>query len=97
MPEMWGNSMLQNEKQINNSVIEYNKRLNFSTKEFEYLCKYAGFTDIELEIFKLRQRGFNNIQIGVLVNLSKSSVDKYIAKIKKKILKAIAQWDKTFD
>lgn len=39
-------------------------KLQFSTAEREYFEKEAGFTDEELEIFRLRSRGFTVLQIS---------------------------------
>lgn len=80
--------MLQNEKCLN---IDYNEKLNFTKIEYDYLCKYCGFTDIEIRIFELRQRGVNNIKISLMLDLSQSTVNRNIAKIKKKIKKTILQ------
>lgn len=88
MSSMWRHPMLQNEKCLN---IDYNEKLNFTKIEYDYLCKYCGFTDIEIRIFELRQRGVNNIKISLMLDLSQSTVNRNIAKIKKKIKKTILQ------
>lgn len=88
MSEVWGYQMLPNEKCIN---IDFNKKLNFTTIEYEYLCKYCGFTDVELKVFEMRQRGMNNIRISLMLRLSQSTINRHISKIKKKIKKTILQ------
>lgn len=39
-------------------------KLQFSTKEREYFERECGFTDEELDIFKLRARGYSIIRIS---------------------------------
>lgn len=38
--------------------------LQFSTREREYYEREAGFTDEEIEIFRMRSRGFSIIKIS---------------------------------
>ena len=38
--------------------------LQFSTREREYYEREAGFTDEEIEIFRMRSRGFSIIRIS---------------------------------
>lgn len=40
-------------------------KLQFSTKEREFFEREAGFTDEELEIFRLRNRGFTVFNISL--------------------------------
>ena len=74
--------------------------LQFTTAEREYLERECGFTDEELEIFRLRARGYSVIQISFKMEelhereypsgtYSVSKVEARIRSIKKKILKVI--------
>lgn len=72
-------------------------KLQFSTKEREYFERECGFTDEELEIFRLRARGFSIIKISFIMEekfgkeipggqYSVSKVENRIRSIKDKIL-----------
>lgn len=74
--------------------------LQFTTSEREYFEKECGFTDEELEIFRLRARGKSVLQISFIMEdlhgkenpsgtYSVSKVEAKIRSIKKKILKVI--------
>lgn len=74
--------------------------LQFTTAEHNYFEKECGFTDEELEIFRLRARGKSVIQISFIMaelygkenpggTYSVSKVESRIRSIKKKILKVI--------
>lgn len=66
--------------------------LQFSTKEREYYEREAGFTDEELEIFRMRSRGFSLVKIQMEMQdkhdkyYSESVIDSRIRSIKNKIL-----------
>lgn len=72
-------------------------KLQFSTAEREFFEKEAGFTDEELEIFRLRSRGFTVLQISFRMTelygkdipsgqYTVGKVEARIRSIKKKIL-----------
>lgn len=42
-------------------------KLQFSTKEREFFEQEAGFTDEELEIFRLRNRGYTVLNISFIM------------------------------
>ena len=74
--------------------------LQFTTKEKEFFERECGFTDEELEIFRLRGRGKSVIEISFIMTdlhgkelpsgyYTVSKVEDRIRKIKKKILKVI--------
>lgn len=74
--------------------------LQFTTKEKEFFERECGFTDEELEIFRLRTRGKSVIEISFMMTdlhgkelpsgyYTISKVEDRIRKIKKKILKVI--------
>ena len=73
--------------------------LQFTTAEKEYLERECGFTDEELEIFRLRARGKTVLQISFIMEdlhgkdspcgYSVSRVESKIRRIKSKILKVI--------
>ena len=66
--------------------------LQFSTKEREYYEREAGFTDEELEIFRMRSRGFSIVKISMQMQelhnqyYSVSTIEGRIRSIKNKIL-----------
>lgn len=75
-------------------------KLQFSTSEREYFEHECGFTDEELEIFRLRARGFSVLQISFKMQdlmkhelpdgmYSVSRVESRIRSIKRKILKVL--------
>ena len=74
--------------------------LQFTTSEKQYFEQECGFTDEELEIFRLRARGKSILQISFIMEelhgkenpsgtYSVSKVEAKIRSIKKKILKVI--------
>lgn len=69
--------------------------LQFTTKEKEYFEREAGFTDEEIEVFRMRSRGFSIIKIshemGELHDkyYSISTIESRIRSIKQKILRII--------
>ena len=75
-------------------------KLQFSTKEREYFERECGFTDEELDIFKLRARGYSIIRTSFFMEekyekelaggiYSVSKVENRIRSIKDKILKVL--------
>lgn len=70
-------------------------KLQFSRKEREFFELEAGFTDEELEIFRLRTRGFSITAIAMEMTdkhdkyFSKSTIESRIRSIKQKILAVI--------
>lgn len=75
-------------------------KLQFSTKEREYFEQECGFTDEELDIFRMRARGFSIIKISFEMEnkygkeipggqYSVSKVERRIRTIKDKILKVL--------
>jgi hypothetical protein len=74
--------------------------LQFTTSEKQYFEKECGFTEEELEIFRLRAKGKSVLQISFIMKdlhgkenpsgtYSVSKVEARIRSIKKKILKVI--------
>lgn len=74
--------------------------LQFSTREREYFEQECGFTDEELDIFRMRARGFSVIKISFEMEAkygkeipggqySVSKVERRIRTIKDKILKVL--------
>lgn len=69
--------------------------LQFSTKEREYYEREAGFTDEEIEIFRMRSRGFSVVKISQeMAELhdkyySISTIEGRIRSIKNKILRIL--------
>ena len=73
-------------------------KLQFSTKEKEFFEKECGFTDEELDIFRLRARGYSILRISFFMEekyknelvggiYSVSKVESRIRSIKDKIIK----------
>ena len=69
--------------------------LQFSTKEREYYEQEAGFTDEEIEIFRMRSRGFSIVKISMKMAelhdhyYSTSTIEGRIRSIKDKILRIL--------
>lgn len=69
--------------------------LQFSTREREYYEREAGFTDEEIEIFRMRSRGFSVVRISMeMAELhnryySTSTIEGRIRSIKSKILRIL--------
>lgn len=69
--------------------------LQFSTKEREYYEREAGFTDEEIEIFRMRSRGYSVVKISMeMASLhdkyySTSTIESRIRSIKNKILRIL--------
>ena len=70
-------------------------KLQFTVKEREYFEKEAGFTDEELEIFRMRSRGFSIIKIAHEMEelyehyYSISTIEGRIRSIKQKMLRVL--------
>lgn len=75
-------------------------KLQFTRSEREFLEQECGFTDEELEIFRLRNRGFSVIQISMEMErlhgkeipggqYGTGKVERRIRSIKDKILKVL--------
>lgn len=69
--------------------------LQFTTKERLYYEAECGFTDEEIEIFRMRSRGFSVVQIMMEMQnthnkyFSQSTIEARIRSIKNKILKVL--------
>lgn len=69
--------------------------LQFSTREREFFEREAGFTDEEIEIFRMRSRGFGIIKIAQEMSslhdkyYSISTIEGRIRSIKSKILRVL--------
>ena len=69
--------------------------LQFTTRERQYFEEECGFTDEEIEIFRMRSRGFSVVRIstemGVLHDkyYSVSTIEGRIRSIKDKILRIL--------
>lgn len=66
--------------------------LQFSTREREYYEKECGFTDEELDIFRLRSRGYSVVRIATMLTeqygfyYTTGKVEARVRAIKNKIL-----------
>ena len=69
--------------------------LQFSTREREYYEQEAGFTDEEIEVFRMRSRGWSVVKISIEMEAlhdryySVSTIEARIRSIKKKILQLL--------
>ena len=69
--------------------------LQFTTKEREYFIQEADFTDEEIEIFRMRSRGFSVVKISTEMSelhnqyYSVSTIESRIRSIKSKILRIL--------
>lgn len=64
-------------------------KFEFTKTEADYIIENAGFTDEEKEVFLLRRRGKSIIYISMELNQSKSTIDRRIANIKRKIKRVL--------
>lgn len=66
--------------------------LQFSTREREYYEQECGFTDEELEVFRLRSRGYSVVRISTMLTdkygyyYTQGKVEARIRSVKNKIL-----------
>lgn len=66
--------------------------LQFSTREREFYEQECGFTDEELDVFRLRSRGFSVVRIATILTdkygfyYTQGKVEARIRSVKKKIL-----------
>lgn len=74
--------------------IEFNNKLNFTTLEFDYLLEYSGFTNLEKNVFKLRQNGRSNVEISIILNKSLSTINRTVKQVKIKVKRCINQYYK---
>lgn len=63
--------------------------LNFYADEWQDFIDNCGFTDDELEIVKLLQRGWYIVDIAAELNVSERTVNRRKKKIKAKIIRHI--------
>lgn len=66
--------------------------LQFSTREREFFEREAGFTDEEIEIFRMRSRGFSIVKISqelAVLHDKYYTVEGRIRSIKSKILRIL--------
>lgn len=69
--------------------------LQFTTREREFYEREAGFTDEEIEIFRMRSRGFTIVKIAMTMTAnhdkfySTSTIEGRIRSIKNKILRVL--------
>ena len=70
-------------------LLERNVKLDFTKQEYDYFCRECMFTDLQEKILKLRIRGYSIVYVSMELNISESTVNREIKKIKKKILKVI--------
>lgn len=70
-------------------------KLQFSAKEKEYYEQAAGFTDEELDVFRMRSRGWSIVRISTEMEskydryFSVSTIEARIRSIKNKILRIL--------
>lgn len=69
--------------------------LQFTTRERQYFEEECGFTDEEIEIFRMRSRGFSVVKISTEMSMlhnkyySVSTIEGRIRSIKDKILRVL--------
>ena len=62
-------------------------KLEFYPHEWDALYSKCGFTDEELEVIRLRRKGFLYTQIADELGYSVKTIERRVKKIKQKILK----------
>lgn len=61
----------------------------FTKEEFENICNKAMLDEELTKIFEMKIKNYSIIQIAIKLNLSESTVNRRIKKLKKKITKVI--------
>lgn len=64
-------------------------KLDFTPAEWRDLFENCDFTDRQKEIIALKRRGMFNVDIAEELYISRSTIDREIKKIRKKILQRI--------
>lgn len=60
-------------------------KCNFPREKYEQLIRDCGFTDDELKVFALKQRGWYGADIAAELNISTRTVSRIFSSIKFKI------------
>ena len=60
-------------------------KCNFTREKYEKLIRDCGFTDDELKVFALKQRGWYGADIAAEMNISLRTVSRLYSSIKSKI------------
>ncbi len=61
----------------------------FTREEFEEICKKAMLNEELTKIFEMKIKDYSNTKIAMEMNMSESTVNRRIKKIKRKIKKVI--------
>ena len=65
------------------------KIFNFCKDEEAFLIENCNFTDIELEVFKLKQKGCSIVEISMKLPASERTVNTLVDKITNKIIRTL--------
>lgn len=74
------------EKEI---VTEKDVKFDFTLDEYNYFCEKCLFESELKEVLDYKVKGWTIVAIAMEMNLSESTVKRYIKKIRKKILRVI--------
>ena len=61
----------------------------FTEDEYKEICKKAMLNDEMCKIFELKIKGYSNIEISMKLNISESTLQRRIKKLKWKIMKCV--------
>lgn len=61
----------------------------FTRSEYEYICKECMLNDEYKKLFEMKIKGYTRIKMADELHISVDTLDKMIAKLKKKIKKII--------
>ena len=62
---------------------------NYSRKEFEYICNEAMLNEEYTKLLEMEIKDYSRIKMAEELNVSVDTLDKMIAKLKKKIKKIL--------
>jgi DNA-binding NarL/FixJ family response regulator len=61
----------------------------FTEDEYKALCKKAMLNEEMCKIFELKIKGYSNIEIAMILNISDSTLQRRLRVLKKKIIKCL--------
>ena len=62
---------------------------DFTKEEFDNICKKAMLNEELTIIFEMKIKGYSITKMSMELNMSESSINRRISKLKKKIMKVI--------
>lgn len=62
---------------------------DFTKEEFDNICKKAMLNEELVKVFEMKIKGYSITKMSMELNMSESSINRRISKLKKKITKVI--------